>query len=335
MAKKLDESAKVAYQKVQSDWWQGRIDDEAACRVHQLIQLWDAEKEQKSSSVPLKIAILGCASDEGVRRNQGRVGAKEGPKALRSALANKVLHGTKHLCLYDAGNIEQDQGLERTQELLGQTVEKLQKNRMISVVLGGGHEIAYGHFLGIYAAHKPATIGVINIDAHFDLRPLLPQNLGSSGTPFLQMANKAHAEGNKFHYLCIGAQASANSPALFKKMKELDAQYISADEINDSSQHWKVSVRKFLIMHQYIYLSICLDAFAAAFAPGVSAPQALGLNPLSILSVLKEIASSGKMVGMDVAELCPALDPANQTAQLGAQIIVELIQSLIDHEAHK
>ena len=62
--------------------WTGRIDPEAdALRWHQCIQPLAAD------STP-GIALLGFACDEGVRRNQGRVGAAEGPVALRRALAN-------------------------------------------------------------------------------------------------------------------------------------------------------------------------------------------------------------------------------------------------------
>ena len=55
------------------------------------------------------------------------------------------------------------------------------------IVIGGGHETAWGHFQGL--AHPNKDIAILNFDAHFDLRPLINGQLGSSGTPFRQIHN--------------------------------------------------------------------------------------------------------------------------------------------------
>ena len=61
------------------------------------------------------------------------------------------------------------------------------------VVLGGGHEVAFGTYLGLArisrSAHPGDRIGILNLDAHFDLRP---GPVPSSGTPFRQIAEHEH-----------------------------------------------------------------------------------------------------------------------------------------------
>ena len=83
----------------------------------------------------------------------------------------------------------------------------------------------------------------------------------------------------------------------------------------------------FMLNLDNIYLSICLDVFAECFAPGVSAPQPLGLTPWQTLPLLKYIIQSGKVVSLDIAELSPALDREQKTARLAALIIAELLNT--------
>lgn len=76
--------------------WQGRIDSQEgadARRWHQWMRPYADDAEAAS-------VLLGFASDEGVRRNQGRQGARHGPPALRRALANLAWHGEQ--AIYDA-----------------------------------------------------------------------------------------------------------------------------------------------------------------------------------------------------------------------------------------
>ncbi|TPW10225.1 MAG: formiminoglutamase, partial [Halothiobacillaceae bacterium] len=83
--------------------WQGRIDNEEspALRWHQQIIAWDGERALNGATV-----LLGFCCDEGVRRNQGRPGAYQGPTALRQALANLAYH--QQGLSYDAGNVSCD-----------------------------------------------------------------------------------------------------------------------------------------------------------------------------------------------------------------------------------
>ena len=94
-----------------------------------------------------KVVIIGYACDEGVRRNNGRVGAKDGPDAIRKCMGKLPPRAT------DKGNITcKDGNLEKTQKELGEMVEKELKQGNFPLVIGGGHDIAYGHFLGINKA---------------------------------------------------------------------------------------------------------------------------------------------------------------------------------------
>ena len=187
-----------------------------------------------------------------------------------------------------------------------------------------------GHFLGLYQFIPPhSKIGIINFDAHFDLRSTI-DGFGNSGTPFWQIAQQIGAEN--FHYLCLGIQSSTNSQALFKTAESLSVQYIEAQDLYyPQPQQFKI-MEQFTQSMDYLYLSICLDSFASCYAPGVSAPNCCGLIPQMIFPLLKTIMSDPKLIAFDVAEFCPAYDINEQTAQLAAWLIWLQVHFLITHK---
>jgi formiminoglutamase len=74
-----------------------------------------------------------------------------------------------------------------------------------------------------------------------------------------------------------------------------------------------------------IYLSICMDVFAAPFAPGVSAPQPSGLTPWQVIPLLQRTKQSGKLLSIEIAETSPPLDHQGLTSRLAAEIIYYLV----------
>ena len=80
-----------------------------------------------------------------------------------------------------------------------------------------------------------------------------------------------------------------------------------------------------------ICLSVDLDVFAAGFAPGVSAPNAMGIAPDSAFRrVFRGIMASGRVRGVEIAELCPAFDIDDRTARLGAMVAFEAALGVLD-----
>lgn len=305
--------------------WQGRVDTEQAGdtrRWHQQIQPWHAASAAGAT-------LIGFACDAGVRRNQGRPGAAAGPGVIRRALANLAWHNSNHV--YDAGDIvvgssdELPGDLEAGQKVLGQRVAALLDTGQRVIVLGGGHEVAFGSHLGI-ARHVEVNtrVGIVNFDAHFDLRG---GTQGSSGTPFRQIADQCASQQRQFHYLCLGVSEDANTAALFATARELKAEWRLDCDMNS----WQIeALRKqmddFVARMDRIHLSIDLDVFPAAVAPGVSAPAARGVSLDVIECLLGDILASGKLMLADIAEYNPNYDVDLRTAKLAARIAGRLMR---------
>ncbi|MHC2992416.1 formiminoglutamase [Pontibacter sp. HJ8] len=318
------------YKPTEAGTWKGRTDagdGEEGKRWHQGIQLLPLSEATEPARAEQAIALLGFCCDEGVRRNQGREGAVEGPAALRQAMASFAWHLDEDVQLFDAGDVFcTNQNLEEAQRQLGKKVHTLLTNTYKTILLGGGHETAYGHFLGIQQAlPQEQQLGIINFDAHFDLRSYEKQ--GSSGTPFLQIADDLQAVGRDFNYLCLGIQQYGNTQKLFHTAASYGADYVFAPALQVFNyEALRERLQQFITLVDVLYVSIDLDVFAAAYAPGVSAPAALGVQPEVVLLLLQEIIGSGKLLTLDIVELNPKLDIDNRTARLGASLLYHVVQ---------
>jgi formiminoglutamase len=309
--------------------WEGRRDGDGplSLRWHQQVKTGGSlpilQQGQKG------IAFLGFASDEGVRRNKGRTGAAGGPAMIRKMCANFPVHFDEHV-LVDVGDIVCEGGqLEMAQEALSATVNRLIKENYLPVLLGGGHEIAYAHERGIRRfTGNEQQLGIINFDAHFDLREP-DENGPSSGTGFFQIAQDRAAEHMPFHYLALGIQQNSNTRKLFQTAETLGAEYLQASLFQLKYRDQLLgAIQAFIKRTDKIYLTTCMDVFASPYAPGVSATAYNGLVPDALfLDCYRTVLRSGKLAGTDIAEVNPAFDQDNRTAKLAASLVYEIVMN--------
>jgi len=283
----------------------------------------------KGSQEPRRgVAIIGFRCDEGIKRNQGRPGARFGPAAIRAEAANLPCSFDPSFALYDAGDVVCDgDDLETAQALLGAKVEAIRRRGWFPLVLGGGHETAFGHWLG--QRGRAEDIGVLNFDAHLDMRPY-PQG-GSSGSMFRQIADELAASGRPFRYLCVGAQKRSNTLALFRDTAALGGRWLLAGDISERGAASTFPViDDFIVRAGGLMITICIDVVSSAWAPGVSAPQPLGLDPETLLRILKHALASGKAVGMDLCELSPRAEGSAPTASLAATLLFAVVNTVAE-----
>ncbi|MEH6308347.1 formimidoylglutamase [Olivibacter sp. CPCC 100613] len=322
------------YEEPQREWWRGRIDghDLDHLRWHQWIKLQSLKQETQMTSKG--IVLLGFACDEGVRRNQGRQGASKGPEHIRKTLSNLPLQASG-CALYDVGNIKCiNKRLEAARELLTQTVTSILASGNFPILLGGGHEIAQPNYRGLqnFLSDPSKSIGIINFDAHFDLR--MPNENGvNSGTGFWEIAQTDQAEKQAFRYLAIGIQHTSNTNHLFNEAARLGVQYIKAADFHYMNYKFlQQSLDSFIAKNDFLYLSIDMDVFASAFAPGVSATSYNGINPDFIFTAcLQQILDSKKVLSIGIAETNPLYDIDNRTAKLVASILMQVTETLSKH----
>lgn len=298
--------------------WSGRVDEDAAGdtrRWHQVVRPFRRD-------AAAGVALLGFASEEGVRRNGGRPGAAQGPEAIRRALCNLPLCGEP--ALYDGGDVRcADGDLDGAQRRLAHRVNEVLNAGSFPLVLGGGHEVAWGTFQGLADALPRKRILVLNFDAHFDLRA---GTEGTSGTPFRQIADWCEREGQLFRYHVLGISTFANTGALFARAQASGVKWREDEALQSQAQVGEAidELREAIDAVDALHLSLCLDVLPAAVAPGVSAPAALGVPLAQVERILDAALASGKVRVAEIAECNPLLDADGATARVAARLAARI-----------
>ena len=356
--------------------WIGRAEPFESARARYWYQIaqpyaFDSTSQQNGQ----RIGLVGFACDQGVRRNQGRVGARAAPPLIRQAFAalpviaelQQRYEGQLPTLLGDAGDIHchdnddfAERTLEQAQVKYAEKISHIIKQGGLPIGLGGGHAIAYGSFLGLWQAlsskaDQPTndvsnvknyfendvendastipTIGVINFDAHLDIRQ---SDVATSGTPFRQIAEHLDEHGQPFHYCCIGVSRFSNTAALFDRAEQLGVHIISDEEC--TNKKWKkiaAQIESFINEVDVVYLTIDMDCLPSSVVPGVSAPAAYGINLAFVERAVKRIMASGKVKIADIAEINPTFDVDGRSCKVAARLLATIIeQHLLTTETH-
>lgn len=273
-----------------------------------------------------KCVLIGFPSDEGVKRNGGRLGAASAPQKIREALYKltpdaeapndfiELLAKTK-----DAGDIVVSGNLVSDQKALGDVTAAYLEQGSVPVILGGGHETAFGHFAGY--AEAQFNTSILNLDAHTDVRPL-KQGKAHSGSPFRQALE--HESNCCEAYMVAGLQPHSVSKAHLDYIDEHDGSYLFRDETNITSISG--------MFHQHssarLMVSFDMDAVDQAFAPGVSAPCTNGLPPDLWLTAAYLAGRNEQVSSFELSEVNPKYDRDGQTARLAALTVWNFLLGL-------
>jgi formiminoglutamase len=262
------------------------------------------------------IVILGCPQDEGVRRNNGRVGAADGPNAVREQFYKLTPFNIKKK-LFDLGDIRIGSSLEETHDTHCAVVTRLLRDGKRVIVLGGGNDVSYPDGVAmaeVFGAEK--WIG-INIDSHLDVRIAEERN---SGTPYRQLLEEGHLLPTCFYE--VGYQTHFASPVYYKYLRDLGVHRISLELLRsreEADMEIKDQIRQRFIGQSSslnTFFGFDLDAVRSADAPGTSAPSPLGLRAGEFITLVKYAASLANTKIIEFSEVNPKYDIDNRTTRL-------------------
>lgn len=287
---------------------------------------------EKNFTNEIKVGIIGVPTDEGVKRNGGRIGAKDGPDAIRTEFYKRtsfVIGKEKSpatVPVFDFGNIKIGKTLEETHDRLSEVIHSLVSAKIIPIVLGGGHDIAYPNFVGFSKGKQ--TVGVINIDTHLDYRKAIPKR--NSGTSFRQMLDQHQSPLNAMNLVEIGIQSFANSADHYSELIERGATVFSLRDVRTEGIAKTLDLAYELATSSTdsLYISFDLDAVNSADAPGVSASLPTGLTAEEFLTVALFAGKRRKTKLIDIVELNPKYDVDGRTAKLAAIAIMYFLTGI-------
>jgi agmatinase len=257
------------------------------------------------SSMGLDIAVIGVPYDGGTT---GKSGAKDGPAAIRSA---SYLSGYLYTFdgvpidlhrVGDLGDIELTSGgssHDMVQEVYEQLLVHLQNRSLVPIMLGGDHTITFGAVSALASIHGP--LSVVHLDAHSDTWD--EDGILNHASVFRRLIEGGYI--SKLHQFGV---RGFNTPDNVEWLDDMSA-------IIDSE----------LPKGEAIYLSVDIDVVDPAYAPGTGTPEPGGATSLQILENVAMIAKDCNIIGADVVEVAPSLDPTGITALLASRIVCAMI----------
>jgi arginase len=282
----------------------------------------------------------------------GRRGVDMGPSALRLAGLPARLQSLGYE-VQDLGNVTVAQpeatptGPDRARFLpeiaqtckrLGDMVSQAVTEGKLPLVLGGDHSVAVGTVAGISRSHhlRNEKIGLIWIDAHADMNT--PDTSPSGNVHGMPLA------------CCIG-EGPRELTHLFDFAPKVDARNVAIIGLRDVDRTEVPHVRQAgvtaytmreiderglrAVMTEAIerasdgtagfHVSFDMDSVDPREAPGVGTPVRGGLTYREAHLAMEILCDSSNLVGMEVVEVNPVLDVANQTAILGVELVLSAL----------
>ncbi len=277
------------------------------------------------------VAILGIPFDEATAM---RPGSRQAPRAIRDASTrfgflglgqeskgffdiNRDRSFMAGVRLVDCGDVDViyfDQ--ERNFRLIYDSVSKILSRDALPVILGGDHSISYP-VIRAYENFQPLRI--ILIDAHLDYKDELLGLKFTNNSPFRRAYELPFVE----QIISFGIRG----------IKSTDK------ELRESRAHGNLVFSNYDVFEQGIsclfeqlprdignyYVSIDIDGLDPSLCPGTESPEAEGLNFTQVKKIFHLLSERGKLVGVDLVEVNPYLDPSELTQHMAVQLLIEAI----------
>jgi len=245
-------------------------------------------------------------------------GARLAPAAIRRALRSPAgnLWSEALIDLGAPGALEDAGDLELAPDPTARSsieaaIQRLALAGGAPIALGGDHSVSYPILAGLRPAWP--RLHVVHIDAHPDLYDEFEGDRFSHACPFARIMESGLADS----LVQIGLRAATGHQAR-------QARRFGVEQIDVRA--WADGKRPSL--RGPIYLSVDLDGFDPAFAPGVSHPEPGGLAVREVLTLVQHLP--GPIAGADIVELNPERDLNDFTARLGAKLVKEIASRMLE-----
>ena len=242
-------------------------------------------------------------------------GAAAGPAAIRAALFSPASNGWSEEgvevvpALADAGDLALPPDAS-SRARIEEGVARILLEGAAPIALGGDHSVTYPVLRALGPRHPVLTI--LHIDAHPDLYDEFEGDRFSHACPFARIMEERLAA----RLVQVGIRTRTAH-------QRAQAERFGVETID--MRAWDAGTRP--VVTGPVYVTIDVDGFDPAFAPGVSHPEPGGLTTRDVVRVIQ--ALPGPVVGADVVELNPRRDPSGITAFLCAKLVKELASRML------
>jgi agmatinase len=284
-----------------------------------------------AESPPPQVAILGIPTDEGTTQHPG---ARYGPRAIRDASTQFPYYKRGRgyydperdrpmlpaLELRDAGDVAIVPTLpEANGRCMGESVGELLARGIFPVCLGGDHSVT-PHILQAFA---DTPVHLVQIDAHLDF----VDRLGGAAETHASPMRRARELPWVRSLTQLGIRSVVSSAEDYAAARAAGNRVATTSQVLAArDRDWWTGLRG------DAYLTLDIDAFDPAVAPGTGFAEPGGLQFADVASLVRTLARRLRLRGMDVVEVNPYLDASRRTAVLAARTILEVLSAVFDPE---
>ena len=280
----------------------------------------------------VEVAIIGAPIDMGV----GFRGAGEGPNAFRASRGGggsmeSMMSWRSELKAVDYGNASIDQfSIERSVPCVMQLVREIADAGAIPIIIGGDHSLEYPDVAGLASKYGKETVGVIHFDSHYEAGPVSERrgHLITHAQPVRRLVDDGWVLGK--NYIQVGLRGGWPGEDGFQWMRKNNFRYHTMAEINRDG--WAAVMPRVLKEAndgpQNLFISFDIDVMDPAYTPGTGTPVPGGLTPREVFPLIRGLCAEKNVVGFDLVELDPLLDPGYTTTLNSKEVVNECLTGI-------
>ena len=197
---------------------------------------------------------------------------------------------------------------------------------VIPLAVGGDHSIT-GSILKAVGRDRP--VGMVHIDAHCDTAGSYEGSKFHHGGPFREAVLAGVLDPRR----CIQIGIRGGAEYLWEFSYDAGMTVIHAEEFATMGVEAVIRRAREVVGDGATYVTFDVDSLDPAYAPGTGTPEVGGLSPREVLTLLRGLAGLN-IIGGDVMEVAPQHDPTSNTAQVGAQMLFEILCLVALSPAH-
>ncbi|MEI9885105.1 MAG: agmatinase [Rhizomicrobium sp.] len=277
---------------------------------------------QAASGAGLDVALFGMPMDLGVTN---RSGARFGPRAVRAIERigpyNHFLDVAPLAAIKcaDIGDVPFRSRFDLAQSIadIEAFARALVADGARPLGVGGDHSVTHPVLKAI-GAKEP--VGLVHIDAHCDTGGDFEGEKFHHGGPFRHAVLDGVLDPERT--IQIGIRGSAEY--LWEFSYESGMTVVHVEEFTAMGVAAVIAKCTQVLAGRPFYISIDVDGFDPSFAPGTGTPEVGGLAPREVQMLLRGLKGLD-VLGGDVVEVAPQYDATTNTAQLGAQMLFEIL----------
>lgn len=303
----------------------GKFNDRGISRFAEIVQSWDGQK---------KVEGFGIVGVPLSKTSISHSGAAFAPEAIRRALSSFTTYSIqdeidlKDERIWDMGDVlmHVTNLLDSQGRIESALTELFQAHPLMTpLILGGDHSISCPSIKAFSKGYK--KVGVIQFDAHHDLREIKNEHGGpSNGTPFRGLLESGTISGENL--VQIGIRDFSNGKLYHDYAKEQGIKIYTMKDVREREiiHILEESVSYLAQKVDAIYLSVDMDVLDQAFAPGCPAIGPGGMDSSQLMRGIEYLSTVPLVKAMDIVEIDPTLDIRDMTSRVAAMLLILFVK---------